>query len=245
MTLGDANARADPPADAWRLSLILPVLNESGVIAAALMRLQPLRARGHEVIVVDGGSHDGTVTVARPLADRVVASPRGRAAQMNSGADIATGEVLLFLHADTTLPADADSLIRLGLRHGGHDWGRFDVRLSGQGAALRVVESCMNLRSRITGIATGDQAMFVRRATFEKIGGFPALALMEDIALSARLKRASRPLCLRESVVSSSRKWEREGAFRTILLMWRLRLAFFLGADPADLARRYYRGDRS
>lgn len=233
----------DPPADALRLSIVVPVLNECRVIAACLARLQALRTRGHEVIVVDGGSDDGTATLARPLADHLATSPRGRAAQMNAGARIATGGVLLFLHADTTLPADADHLIRDGLASGCHAWGRFDVRLTGKGAALRIVETCMNLRSRLTGIATGDQAMFVRRTTFEEVGGFPSVALMEDIALSARLKRAGRPLCLGRRVVSSSRKWEREGPLRTIWLMWRLRLAFFLGADPSDLARRYYRSD--
>lgn len=244
MTRAGAAARAEAPADSARLSIIVPVLNESSVIATALARLQALRSRGHEIIVVDGGSEDDTAAVARPLAEQVVASPRGRAAQMNCGAQFAGREILLFLHADTTLPADADRLIQAGLLDGKNAWGRFDVRLSGPGAALRVVESCMNLRSRLTGIATGDQAMFVRRATFEEIGGFPGLPLMEDIALSARLKRVSRPLCLRQCVVSSSRKWEQEGVLRTIALMWRLRLAYFLGADPADLARRYYRTAR-
>jgi len=240
----DTAEQADQPGRDSRLSIIVPVLNEASAIGAALARLQPLRAIGHEVIVVDGGSRDRTAETALPLADRVVASPRGRASQMNVGARIATGDVLLFLHADTVLPVDAERRIRAGLLAGNHAWGRFDVRLSGNAMALRMVESCMNLRSRVTGIATGDQAMFVYRATFEKIGGFPAVALMEDVALSARLKRETPPLCLRQSVVSSSRKWEREGVMRTILLMWRLRLAFFLGTDPSDLARRYYRCDR-
>jgi rSAM/selenodomain-associated transferase 2 len=232
--------RSKPPADGLRLSIIVPVLDEAAGMVTALGRLQPLRLRGHEVIVVDGGSRDGSPEAARAVADHVIQSPRGRALQMNAGARTAKGDVLLFLHADTILPADADHLIIEGLDGSGRAWGRFDVRLSGEATALRVVAFFMNQRSRLTGIATGDQAIFVRRATFERIGGFPALALMEDIALTRRLRRVSRPLCLREQLVASSRKWEREGVVRTVLLMWRLRLAFFLGADPAELARRYY-----
>lgn len=226
-----------------RLSIVVPVLNEAATLAESLAHLQPLRVRGAEVIVVDGGSHDGCLDAARPFADTVLASPRGRALQMNAGARAATGAVLLFLHADTRLPPDADLTIRAALAHSARVWGRFDIRLSGERPLLRVVEFFMNLRSRLTGIATGDQAIFVTRAAFDRAGGFPALALMEDVALSARLKHASRPLCLRARVVASSRKWQREGALRTIWLMWRLRLAFFLGADPSDLARRYYRRD--
>lgn len=235
-----SNAR---PRNHPRLSIIVPVLNEAQDIAAALGRLQALRAHGVEVIVVDGGSHDGTLDATRPLADHLLESPRGRAVQMNAGAHAASGEVLLFLHADAALPADADELITDGLKASGRAWGRFDVRLSGDALGLRLVAFFMNQRSRLTGIATGDQAMFVYRATFERVGGFPALALMEDIALSALLKRESWPLCLRARVVASSRKWEREGVLRTVLLMWRLRVAFFLGADTVDLAQRYYRGD--
>lgn len=226
-----------------RLSVIVPVLNEGATLVESLAQLQPLRARGAEVIVVDGGSHDGSIEAASPFADTVLTSPRGRALQMNAGARVATGAVLLFLHADTHLPPDADLTIRAALAHSARIWGRFDVRLSGDRLPLRVVECFMNLRSRLTGIATGDQGIFVTRAAFDKAGGFPALALMEDVALSARLKHESRPLCLRARVLASSRKWQREGALRTIWLMWRLRLAFFLGADPSDLARRYYRRD--
>jgi rSAM/selenodomain-associated transferase 2 len=226
-----------------QVSIVVPVLNEGPMLADLLSSLQPLRARGAEVIVVDGGSHDGSAEAARPLADTVLESPRGRALQMNAGARVASGDVLLFLHADTRLPLHADLLIGAALARSDRVWGRFDVRLSGDRSVLRIVECLMNQRSRLTGIATGDQAIFVRRATFEKVGGFPTLALMEDVAFAARLKRESRPLCLRERVVASSRKWEREGALRTIWLMWRLRLAFFCGADPSDLARRYYRRD--
>jgi rSAM/selenodomain-associated transferase 2 len=243
VTRADSQSGQEAGENDLRLSIIVPVLNEATSLADTLARLQPLRARGAEVIVVDGGSDDGSADAARPLADAVLFSRRGRASQMNAGGRVATGAVLLFLHADTRLPRDADAMILAVLSSRDRVWGRFDVRLSGDRPLLRVVEFFMNQRSRLTAIATGDQAMFVRRATFEKLGGFPALALMEDVAFSARLKRESRPLCLRARVVASSRKWEREGAVRTIWLMWRLRLAFFLGADPSDLARRYYRRD--
>ena len=161
---------------------------------------------------------------------------------MNAGAAKACGDVLMFLHADTRLPREAERLVLDGLARSGHDWGRFDVTIAGRHPMLRVVAFMMNLRSRITGIATGDQAIFVKRAAFDAAGRFPAIPLMEDIALSKRLKRTSRPLCLRERAITSGRRWEKHGVFRTILLMWRLRLAYFFGADPAQLARRYRYG---
>jgi len=221
------------------LSIVMPVLNEAAGIAAALEALAPLRARGAEVIVADGGSRDGTADLARALADRVLTAPRGRAAQMNAGAAVAHGDVLLFLHADTRLPDGADALIRDAVA-GARAWGRFDVAFDG--GALPLVAATMNLRSRLTGIATGDQAMFMTRDAFARAGGFPPIALMEDVALSARLKRLSRPVCLRERVVTSPRRWQAHGAVRTVLTMWRLRLAFFLGADPKRLARAYGHG---
>jgi rSAM/selenodomain-associated transferase 2 len=190
------------------------------------------------VIVVDGGSRDATVQRARLRANRVISAPRGRASQMNAGAEKASWEVLLFLHADTRLPADAEHVVINGLERSGHAWGRFDVRIEG-GLLLAVVGWFMNLRSRITGIATGDQAMFVKRAVFREVGGFPAIALMEDIALSKRLKRVSRPLCLRARVTTSGRRWEKYGIVRTVLTMWQLRLRYFFGADPAELAQQY------
>lgn len=222
-----------------RLSIIIPTLNEEGEIGATLAALQPLRARGCEVIVADGGSADATVARARPLADAVVASHPGRARQQNAGAAAAGGEILLFLHADTRLPGGADALIGDGLRRTGRGWGRFDVRLTGRHPLLRVIERMMNLRSRLTGIATGDQAIFVRRDWFRGVDGFPVIPLMEDVALSQVLKRRGPPLCLREAAVTSSRRWEQRGVWRTMVLMWRLRLAWWLGADPEDLARRY------
>ena len=218
------------------LSIVMPVLNEAAGIEAALAALQPLRARGCEVIVVDGGSRDATPALAQPLADRVLSSSRGRAAQMNAGAAAARGNALLFLHADTRLPDGADALVRDALC-GARVWGRFDVAFDG--GALPLVALSMNLRSRLTGIATGDQAMFVTRDAFVAAGGFPPIALMEDIALSATLKRKSRPACLAARVTTSPRRWQTRGALRTVLLMWRLRLAYFFGVDPARLARAY------
>jgi len=221
------------------LSIIVPVLDEEGGIEAALKALADLRRFGHEVIVADGGSSDRTVELARPLANLVIAAPRGRAAQMNAGAARASGDTLVFLHADTRLPPAADCAIVDGLRRSGRIWGRFDVAIDGRHPMLRIVAVMMNLRSRATGIATGDQAMFVTRAAFAECGGYPDIPLMEDIALSRRLKRASGPLCLKTRVTTSGRRWEQRGVFRTILLMWRLRLAYFLGAEPHALARRY------
>ena len=225
---------------AARLSVVVPVLDEAAGITSALRALMPLRARGHEVIVVDGGSADASVELARPLADRVLAAPRGRAAQMNAGAAAATGEALLFLHADTVLPEAADALVLAALQR--RPWGRFDVHIASRRRMLGVVGALMNLRSRLSGIATGDQAMFVRRADFEAVGGFPAIALMEDVALSAALRRACGwPACLPARVSTSARRWEQRGVWSTILLMWRLRMLYFLGAEPASLARRYGR----
>jgi rSAM/selenodomain-associated transferase 2 len=223
-----------------RISIIVPVLDEAARIEAALRALAPLRAAGHEVIVVDGGSGDETVARASPLADRVVAAPRGRASQMNAGAACAAGDVLLFLHADTRLPPGAIDMLAARLGESGRVWGRFDVRIDGAHPLLGLIAAMMNLRSRLTGIATGDQAIFVRRAAFRDIGGFPSIALMEDIAFSAAAKRVSPPLCLRERVVTSGRRWEEHGVLRTMALMWWLRLRFFLGASPERLCRIYY-----
>lgn len=219
-------------------SIVIPVLDEAASIEAALTALSPYRARGAEVIVVDGGSRDATVSLARPLADHVLAAPRGRAAQMNAGAAVARGQILLFLHADTRLPEGADALVRDGLARSGRVWGRFDVSFDG-GVALGIIAFMMNWRSRITGIATGDQALFMTGAAFSAACGFPEIALMEDVALSARLKRISRPLCLRVHVTPSARRWRKNGFLRTVLLMWRLRLAYFFGADPTQLAQHY------
>jgi rSAM/selenodomain-associated transferase 2 len=195
-----------------------------------------LRARGHEVVVVDGGSEDGTPALAAPLADRVLSAPRGRARQMNAGAQEARGDVLVFLHADTRLPTNADALVIQGLEE--KSWGRFDVCIEGGSALFPVIGFFMNWRSRLTGIATGDQAIFVRR---EHFAGFADIPLMEDIAFSRAMKRRSAPACLRERVHTSGRRWEQRGVLRTVLRMWQLRLAYFFGASPDALARRYAR----
>lgn len=221
-----------------RLSIIIPVLDEAPFIEAALAALSPYRARGVEVIVVDGGSRDGTLAVARPLADCVLSTRCGRATQMNAGAAIARGEILLFLHVDTWLPDDADILVHDGLARSRRAWGRFDVRFD-RGGWLSLIAFMMNLRSRWTGIATGDQALFVTRAAFDATGGFPTIALMEDIALSTNLKRISWPFCIRARATTSARRWRQYGTVRTTFLMWRLRMAYFFGADPAQLARHY------
>jgi rSAM/selenodomain-associated transferase 2/rSAM/selenodomain-associated transferase 1 len=220
------------------LCIVVPVLNEGASLADRLAALRPLRQRGAQVVVVDGGSTDETWAIACRHADRVLLAPRGRAAQMNAGAEGARAQVLLFLHADTALPPRADEAIAAAMAAGA-EWGRFDVRIDGRSWLLRIVAGAMNLRSRLTGIATGDQAIFVRRQRFEQLGGFAPIDLMEDVALSARLRRIGRPACLRPPVFTSARRWERHGIFRTILLMWQLRARYFLGADPSLLARRY------
>ncbi len=222
-----------------RLSIIIPCLDEGGIIRDLLEALQPLRRQGHEILIVDGGSRDDTCIQARPLADQLLSSAPGRARQMNTGAKAANGSIFWFLHADSRLPAGAAQHLLDALRADENCWGRFDVDLSGRRPVLRVVEALMNLRSRLSGIATGDQGIFVRRHAFFAAGGFPNIPLMEDVALSRRLKRLAKPACLRQRLETSSRRWEQAGAMQTILLMWRLRLAFALGADPAKLARRY------
>jgi rSAM/selenodomain-associated transferase 2 len=219
----------------------MPVLDEGACLRRTLSDLQYFRKEGHELILVDGGSSDDTRDVATGAVDAILQSARGRALQMNSGARHATGDLLLFLHADTRLPEEAMSALLARLPASGRQWGRFDVSLSGRRPTFRVIETMMNLRSRISCIATGDQAIFVERKLFEEVGGYPEIPLMEDVAISRVLKRSGPPLCLRERVITSSRRWEKWGVWRTILLMWRLRLAYALGADPRSLARSWKR----
>ncbi len=226
-----------------RLSIIIPVLNEAEGLPGLLGHLASLCGSGSEVIVVDGGSEDDSRQAASRAGARVIQSERGRARQMNAGAAIAQGDILLFLHADTALPSSAEQAIETAIRRDGrareYVWGRFDVCIAGRSFMLRVVSSLMNWRSRLTGIATGDQAMFVARRAFESVGGFPDQPLMEDIELSKRLLALSRPVCLSDRVVTSGRRWEAHGVWRTIWLMWRLRWAYWRGADAAELARLY------
>jgi len=234
-------ARTTPSRIPVSLSIIIPALNEAEHIVTTLDGLQPLRRRGVEVIVADGGSTDATVTLAQPAADRVITTERGRAWQMNAGAAAATGEILCFLHADTQLPENADGLIIDGLARARRSWGRFDVDIAGGHPMLKVIARMMNWRSHLTGIVTGDQAIFITRSLFEAAGRFPEIPLMEDIALSRQLKVYSRPLCIAHRLTTSGRRWEQQGLWRTVLLMWRLRLAYWLGADPRELAARYVR----
>ena len=221
-------------------SIIVPTWQEASAIAVSLQALQPLRKRA-EIIVVDGGSEDATCDLAQALADRVLTAPRGRALQMNAGARFAQGEILIFLHADTRLPADALEQIEAGFSQG-HRWGRFDVGLDGHHPWLPAIAFLMNLRSRLSGIATGDQAIFVPRELFDQIGGFPDQPLMEDIELSRRLRRHGRPACLSCRVRTSARRWETQGVTKTILLMWWLRLRYFFGTKPDKLAAAYQTG---
>jgi rSAM/selenodomain-associated transferase 2 len=220
-----------------QLSIVIPVLNEAAHIESMLLRLAGLRVDGAQLIVVDGGSEDDTAALAAAHADIVLASARGRALQMHAGALAASGDALLFLHADTVLPAHAGELVATALAT--QAWGRFDVALDGAHPVYQLIAVMMNLRSRLTSIATGDQAMFMRRAFYFEAGGYPPLALMEDIAFCKRARQLARPACLRERVLTSARRWEKHGVWRTIWLMWRLRLAYFLGADPETLALRY------
>src|SRR5262245_18570608 len=221
------------------ISIIVPCLNEADNIRATLRALAPLRKRGAELIVVDGGSTDGTPQFAAPWADLVLAASRGRASQMNAGAARAKGSIFLFLHADCVPPAEADALIVDGLNRTRRSWGRFDARIAGAHPLLRVVECFMNFRSRLTGIATGDQGIFVTSYLFTAVGGYPEIDLMEDVAFTKLLKRFGAPLCFRHRITTSARRWERDGMLATIFLMWRLRFAYWLGAKPEHLAMRY------
>ena len=222
-----------------KLSIIIPVLNDAAALSATLASLQELQAAGHEIIVVDGGSHDDSLAVATSLADQAATAAAGRARQMNAGAGMASGDVLWFVHADSRINAANRSSLLSALNEGA-SWGWFDVELSGHQAGLRWVEKLMNRRARLTNIATGDQALFVRRKLFDAVGGFPVIELMEDVAISRRLKNSATPVVLTPALQTSSRRWESHGILRTIMLMWTLRLAYFLGASPRLLVRLYY-----
>ncbi|AZZ95444.1 glycosyltransferase [Hahella sp. KA22] len=221
------------------VSVIIPTLNEAESISAFLRVLQPLREAGWELILSDGGSRDETVSLAEPRVDKIIVSTPGRATQMNNGAESASGEVLLFLHADTQLPQDAIAQLTAFVASNA-DWGRFDVALSGRRFMFRVVETLINLRSRITSVATGDQAIFIRRSVFQRLGGYARIPLMEDVEICKRLRSLSPPYCIRARVITSSRRWESRGVWKTIFLMWRLRFEYWLGVAPDKLFRRYY-----
>jgi len=222
------------------VSIIIPTLNEGAVIVGLLKRFQALRALGCQVIVSDGGSTDNTCELVEHLVDRLVRGDAGRARQMNRGAAEAEGEILWFIHADSDFQQPALGQLVETLADADCTWGRFNVQLDARPFVYRVIESLINWRSRVTGIATGDQAIFVRRKVFEMIHGFADLPLMEDVDISQRLRAIARPLCISTPVITSARRWQQGGVIRTILLMWRLRLAFYLGVSPERLARHYH-----
>ena len=219
------------------ISVVIPALNEEKTIAATLTALMALRP--HEVIVVDGGSADGTREISAATGATVITGAPGRARQMNIGAQQATGDILLFLHADTRLPAAAFDDIAAALKDPRYLGGRFDVDLDGDHWMLKVVGALINHRSRITKVGTGDQAIFVRREVFARVGGFPDIPLMEDIAFCRVLKRLGGIACLRTKVVTSARRWESEGVWQTIIKMWILKFLYFAGVSPVKLKRFY------
>ena len=221
-----------------KISIIIPVLNEEINLSRLHSHLRSIQRQGHEIIIVDGGSSDNTLAVAYEVTDMVVVSKAGRAVQMNNGAAVATGDVLLFLHADTFLPENAVQIILDACQRENY-WGRFDVRLSSSKFVYRLIESLMNLRSCLTSIATGDQAIFIEKKMFDSVAGFPEIALMEDVEISRRLKKISRPVCLKQKVIASSRRWEKYGVVTTVLLMWKLRLYYFFGVSPEKLSQLY------
>ena len=224
-----------------RISIIIPTLNEAETIVENLRLLQWARKQGHEIILADGGSDDGTAPLAESFVDQCVSSLPGRALQMNEGAQAAKGDAFVFLHADTLLPEDGLTTISNELNAQKMAWGRFDVQLSGRHFLFRIIERMMNWRSRLSGIVTGDQALFISRDLFNHVQGFANIPLMEDIEISRRLNAVSKPICLFQRVVTSSRRWEKAGILKTVWLMWRLRFTYWLGADPAYLARQYRR----
>ncbi len=197
-----------------------------------------MRKTGVEVIVVDGGSSDNTCNKAEPYVDQLIISDQaGRASQMNIGAKASAGEILWFLHADTLIPEDAAITVVEALNN--NMWGRFNLYLSGRHPLLRIIGRMINIRSCWSGIATGDQGIFLTRTIFEKVGGYPLIPLMEDIALSKRLKREGRPACVKQQLITSSRRWEERGIVTTVVLMWRLRFAYWVGVSPHRIAKMY------
>ena len=223
-----------------KLSIIIPSFNEEDNILNTLNAVQVLRKAGHEMILVDGGSTDRTLDLAQGLVDTIIKSEKGRAKQMNAGAKEAQGDILIFLHADTVLPKNIENVIIESLSYSKCVWGRFNVQLSGKSLAFRIIETLMNKRSCLTSIATGDQAIFIQKNMFYEINGFPEIPLMEDIEISKKLKHYSKAICIKERVITSSRRWEENGILRTVLLMWSIRLAWFFGISAEQLKKRYH-----
>jgi len=219
------------------VSIIIPVLNEENSIKVLLQQLQVCRQQGHEVIVVDGGSNDNTRSVAESLSDKVISCEAGRATQMNNGVAQSRHEILWFLHADTIIPKNAIEQIQQALNKS--DWGRFNVKLSGSHISFRLIETMINVRSCVSSIATGDQGVFVKRKIFRQVNGYSNIPLMEDVDISKKLKKLSKPVCLKCILITSSRRWEKNGISSTILLMWKLRFLYWLGVSPKYLVRQY------
>lgn len=219
------------------ISIIIPTLNEEATIQPLLQQLQVCRQQGHEVIVVDGGSNDETVSISKSLADKVISSEAGRATQMNNGAKQSTNNILWFLHADTLIPSNVIESIQESLIK--NNWGRFNIKLSGSHFLFRIIEKMINLRSCVSGIATGDQGIFVKRELFESVNGYSEIPLMEDVELSKKLKKVSSPVCIKEMLTTSSRRWEQRGILSTVLLMWRLRFLYWLGVSATKLTTLY------
>lgn len=221
------------------IAIIVPVLNEAENLTALIDQLLQFRQSVAEIVIVDGGSTDNTRQMLEDSGLEIVSASKGRAIQMNAGALHSNADILLFLHADTKLPAHAIKAIEKAISTGA-DWGRFDVQISGEHPLFKLIAFMMNWRSRLTGIATGDQVIFTRRSVFNLVGGFPEQPLMEDIEISKRLRKISRPFCLPEKVMTSGRRWQKHGVWKTILLMWRLRFAYWRGVPASKLAE-YYR----
>ena len=219
------------------VSIIIPVLNEEASIKYLLHQLQTYRQQGHEVIVVDGGSSDNSISISKPLSDKVISSESGRAIQMNNGASQAKHEALWFLHADTLISENAIAALQQALIT--QEWGRFNIKLSGENILFRLIERMINFRSCISGISTGDQGIFVKQKIFASVNGYSNIPLMEDVSLSKKLKRFSKPVCLKEKITTSSRRWEQNGILSTTLLMWKLRFLYWLGMSADKLAAQY------
>lgn len=222
-----------------KISVIIPVYNEESCIAETLRGLQQIREEGHEIILVDAGSTDDTCALAEPLVDQVIHSAKSRALQMNNGASRAKGQYFWFLHADTRVSPGAMKTLQQVLNDENFKWSRFDIRLSGKHILFRIIERMVNFRSCVTAIATGDQGICVERNLFFQTGCYPEIPLMEDIALSTRLKNVKRPVCIHEPLITSSRRWEENGIVKTILLMWRLRFLYWVGISPDKLVKMY------